>query len=125
MRETRFDLGLVECPLLVNEGRIGKFAEVMEGWSFDEVRAVGAEGNVARFRNEFRDLYDVAFPWVEDRRSRKDVEKPWLDDAEFKESVREKSELYSRKLKGDLGEEELGRLDRVTREENRTRGEQL
>ena len=106
---------------LMNEGRIARFAEELEGWSFDEEREVGAEGNVGRFRNEFRDLYDVAFPWVEDKRSRKDVEKPWLDDAEFKELVREKSELYSRKIKGGLGEEEEGRLDKVTRAVNRTR----
>ena len=40
------------------------------------------DGNVARFRNSFRDMYDAAFPWVEDRRSKRDVEKPWLDDGE-------------------------------------------
>ena len=106
---------------MVNEDRIGSFAEVLDGWSFDEEREMGAEGNWARFRNKFRDLYDAAFPWVEDKRSRKDVEKPWLDDAEFKELVREKSELYSKKLKEGLGEEGEDRLDKVTRAVNRVR----
>ena len=50
---------------LVNEGRIARFAEVLGSWSFDEVRALGVEENVARFRNSFRDMYDEAFPWVE------------------------------------------------------------
>ena len=49
---------------LVNEGRIARFAERLEAWSFDEERALGVETNVARFRNSFRDLYDEAFPWV-------------------------------------------------------------
>ena len=89
---------------LVNEARIRQFAERLEAWSFDEERALGVEGNVARFWNEFRDMYDKKFPWVEDRRSRRDVEKPWLDEAGFKELVKEKGELYSRKLKGRLGE---------------------
>ena len=39
----------------------------------------------SRFRNEFRDLYDEAFPWVEVKRKRRDEEKPWLDDGEFKD----------------------------------------
>ena len=76
---------------------------------------------MARFRNEFRDMYDEAFPWVEDRRSRKDVEKPWLDDVGFKELVREKGDLYSRKIRGKLGEEGLERLDKVKRQVNSTR----
>ena len=84
------------------EGRVRRFAEVLDGWVFDEVRALGVEANVGRFRNEFRDLYDEAFPWVEDKRSRRDVEKPWLDDPGFKELVGEKGELYSRKLRGLL-----------------------
>ena len=75
---------------LVNEGRIRGFAERLQVWSFDEVRAMGVEANVGRFRNEFRDMYDETFPLVERRRRRRDVEKPWLDDEEFKEQVREK-----------------------------------
>ena len=42
--------------------------------------------NVARFRNELREMYDGAFPWVEDR-SWRDVEKLWLVDEGFKELV--------------------------------------
>ena len=42
----------------MNEGQIARFAGELEGWCFDEVRALGAEGNAARFRNEFRDMYD-------------------------------------------------------------------
>ena len=30
----------------MNEGRIGSFAEELRGWSFDEERAMGVEGNV-------------------------------------------------------------------------------
>ena len=68
---------------LMNEGRIRKFGERLEAWSFDEVRALGVEENVAVFRNSFRDLYDEAFPWMEEKRKRRDVEKPWLDVEEF------------------------------------------
>ena len=78
---------------LVNEGRVAKFAEELRGWSFDEERELGVEGNVARFRNGIRDLYDAAFPWVEDKRRRRDVEKPWLDDVEFRGLIEEKDEL--------------------------------
>ena len=106
---------------LVNEARIGRFAERLEAWSFDEERALGVEGNVARFRNSFRDLYDESFPWVEDKRSRRDEEKPWLDDVEFKELVKEKGVLYSRKIKGNAGEEECRRLVEVSREVNKMR----
>ena len=106
---------------LVNEGRIGRFAERLEAWSFDEERALGVEGNVARFRNSFRDLYDESFPWVESRRSRRDEEKPWLDDGEFKELVKEKGRLYSRKIKGTAGEGECERLVEVSREVNKMR----
>ena len=74
----------------VNEGRIARFAERLEGWSFDEVRSQGVEANVGRFRNEFRDMYDEMFPWVEDKRGKKDREKPWLDDGDFKGLVSEK-----------------------------------
>ena len=38
------------------------------------------------------------------RRKRKDVEKQWLDDVDFKELVREKGELYSRKIRRKLRE---------------------
>ena len=78
---------------------------------------------MARFRNAFRDMYDSAFPWAEVKKDRRDEEKPWLDDDGFKELVREKGRLYSRKRKrrGDWGEEEEARLVDVTREVNRTR----
>ena len=56
---------------LVNERRIGRFAEELGGWSFDVERALGAEGNVARFRNGFRDMYDAAFPWKESKKRKK------------------------------------------------------
>ena len=82
---------------------------------------MGAEGNVAKFRNGFRDLYDTAFPWVKEKRRRKDVEKPWLDEVEFKELVREKGELYSRKIRGRLDEEGKDRLDKVVSEVNSVR----
>ena len=84
----------------VNESRIGRFKEELGAWSFDVARAMGVEGNVAKFRNEFRDMYDAAFPWADRRKGRKDREKPWLDDEGFKELLREKNELYSRKLRG-------------------------
>ena len=61
---------------LVNEGRIARFARVLEAWSFDKLRELGVEGNVARFQNSFRDTYDAAFPWVEGKKSRRDEEKP-------------------------------------------------
>ena len=88
---------------------------------FDEERALGAEGNVARFRNALRDMHDSAFFWVQDKRRKKDVEKPWLDDAGLKELVREKEGLYSRKLRGILDREGAERLDALTREINATR----
>ena len=85
---------------LVNERRIAGFAEELKGWCFDVQRSLGVEGNVARFRNGFRDLYDSAFPWREDKRRRKDREKPWLEDGGFKELVKENGDLYSRKVRG-------------------------
>ena len=106
---------------LVNEGRIARFAEELRGWSFDVERGLGVEGNVARFRNGFRDLYDSVFPWVERRRTRKDMEKPWLDDEEFKELVKEKGDLYSRSIRVGLDEGQRARLVEVTREVNRMR----
>ena len=106
---------------LVNEARISRFAEDLKAWTFDETRALGVEANVAKFRNEFRDLYDSAFPWVKNKRKKKDIEKPWLDDMAFKALVGEKSSLYSKKIKIGLQPEEEARLDGVNREVNRTR----
>ena len=106
---------------LVNEERIGRFGERLEAWSFDEERALGVEGNVARFRNAFRDLYDESFPLVEDKRNRRDEEKPWLDDGEFKELVKEKGVLYSRKIKGNASGGDCRRLVEVSREVNKMR----
>jgi hypothetical protein len=42
----------------------------------------------------------VAFPVKEDKKKQTDREKPCLDDPEFRVIVREKGELYSRKVKG-------------------------
>jgi hypothetical protein len=53
--------------------------------------------------------------------AQKDREKPWLDDPEFKVIVREKGELYSRKVKGQEQERDLERLAEVIKEVNRTR----
>ena len=83
---------------LLNAGRISRFAEELQSWSFDIQHSLGPEGNIARFRNGFGDLYNQAFPWVESKKNRKDIEKPWLDNEEFKLLVAEKGELYSLKL---------------------------
>ena len=99
---------------LVNKGRIRRFGEKLE-WSFDKVGAVGVEENVAVFRNSFRDLYDETFPWVEEKRKRRDVEKPWLDDLEFKELVEEKGRLYFRKIRGLLDGDEERQLGEINR----------
>ena len=106
---------------LVNEARIGRFAARLEAWSFDEERALGTEGNIARFRNTFRDMYDEEFPWVESKKKKRDEEKPWLDDVEFKGLVKEKGDLYSRKIRGHLGQAGQERLVKVSREVNRMR----
>jgi hypothetical protein len=66
-------------------------------------------------------MYNVAFPVVEDRRKQKDREKPWLDDPEFKVIVREKGELYTRKVKRQEREGDWERLAEVTKKVNRTR----
>ena len=51
------------------------------------------------------------------RKRKRDVEKPWLDDVDFKELVvREKGELYSRKIRRKLWEGEEGRLAEVSKE---------
>ena len=44
-----------------------------------------------------------------------------MDDVEFKELVREKEDLYSRKIRGNLEQEGLERLDKVKKEVNRIR----
>ena len=106
---------------LVNEGRIHRFSEDLRMWTFDEVRALGAEANVAKFRNEFRDLYDSAFPWVKNKKRRIDEEKPWLDDVNFKALTKEKARLYSKKIKLGLHLEEEKELAEVTKEVNKMR----
>ena len=106
---------------LVNEGRINRFVEDIRSWTFDEVRALGIEANVGRFRNQFRDLYDSAFPWVKNKRKRKDEEKPWLNDHEFKTIVTEKSELYTKKIKFGLNQGEEEKLVVLCREVNKAR----
>ena len=42
---------------LMIKGRIERYRESLEAWSFDNVRALGLEANVAAFRR--------VFPWVE------------------------------------------------------------
>ena len=79
------------------------------------------EANVGRFRNEFRDMYDTAFPWVKTKKNKKDVEKPWLDDPEFKGLLEEKSNLYSKRVKGELSEEQKIEFDNLCKLINRTR----
>ena len=54
-------------------------------------------------------------------RKRRDEEKPWLDDLEFKELVKEKEVLYSRKIRGILSVGEGERLVQVSSEVNRMR----
>ena len=106
---------------LVNERRISGFAEDLKGWCFDVQQTLGVNGNIARFRNGFSDLYNQAFPWVERKAKKKDLEKPWLDDDDFKALVAEKGELYSQKMRGNLSEALQERLKEVTREVNRIR----
>ena len=106
---------------LINEGRISRFAEELRGWYFDVQGSLGPEGNIARFRNEFRDLYNTAFPWVEKKVNKKDLEKPWLNEDEFKALVTEKGELYSLKLQGKLTEAMHERFIAVSKEVNKVR----
>ena len=106
---------------LINEARIKRFADELGVWDFDEIRAQGIEANVARFRNEFRDKYNVAFPLVADKGSKRDEEKPWLNDHEFKALVGEKGELFHKKIKRGLDDDATRRLAEVTREVNRMR----
>jgi hypothetical protein len=80
--------------------------------------AMDVEGNVARFRNEFRDIYNKVFPITEDNRRWKDREKPWLDNPRFKAMLREKGELFSRKVRRREQEGDREKLAEVTREVN-------
>ena len=82
-----------------------RFAERLEVWIFDKMRVLGMEANVGRFWNEFRNMYDEVFPWVEEKRERKDVEKQWLDNVELEGLEEEKGWLYSGKFNGVLDEE--------------------
>jgi hypothetical protein len=52
----------------VDERRMVVFAIALDSWDFRELRALGTVDNTARFRNEFRDMYNVAFPVKEDKR---------------------------------------------------------
>ena len=106
---------------VINEGKILRFAEDLNEWTFDEARALGVEANVARFRNEFRDLYNLAFPWAKNKKNRKDEEKPWLDNQELKELIKEKGELYKMKIKNRLGSEGIARLAEVSKQVNTMR----
>ena len=115
------DSGRPSRKRLINGQRIMRFKEDLLHWTFDEERQKGIEYNVAKFRNEFRDLYDSAFPWVENKKKRRDKEKPWLDDLEFKSLVEEKGKLYKMKLRGSLGEEGHERLAVLNKEVNRLR----
>ena len=69
---------------MVNEGRIHRFGEDLKAWSFEVIRALGTEANVGRFRNEFRDICDSAFPWAMNEKTKRDEEKPWLEDMGLK-----------------------------------------
>ena len=105
----------------VTEHRIARFAEQLETWSFDEERAKGVDYNVAKFRNQFRDMYNENFPIAESKKSAKDREKPWLDNDEFKDLIEAKGRLYKRKLKGLLAEDEVRELQEINKEVNRKR----
>ena len=50
-----------------------RFAVRLEAWSFDKEQALGTDGNIARFWNTFRDMYDEEFPWVESKKKKRDV----------------------------------------------------
>ena len=84
---------------------------------------MGVEENCVHFGNEFWDMYNCAFPVAKRRKRKRDVEKRWLNDVDFKELVREKGELYSRKIRRKLRDGEEGRLAEVTKEVNRLRKE--
>jgi hypothetical protein len=95
-------------------GHIWQFSRKLEEWDWR------GESNVAQFRNGFWDIYDGSFLVEQGKRKRLD-EKLWLDDLGFKQVVREKGDLYSKKLKGKLGEGEWERLAKLIREVNSTR----
>ena len=105
----------------INDDRIFRFSEDLKAWTYDEVRSLGIEANVANFRNGFRDLYDAAFPWVKRNKKKKDIEKPWLDDNDFKNLVKEKGELYSKKIKNKLDQDGVARLAEVSKQVNAMR----
>jgi hypothetical protein len=52
----------------VTEEGMADFALVLESWDWRVLGAMGVEDNVARFRNEFRDIYNEVFPLTEDKR---------------------------------------------------------
>ena len=79
---------------------IEQYRKRLREWDFDEGRALGVEANVANFRNGLRDMYDEAFPWVRDKKKKKDEVKPWLDNAGCKALVRKKGILHFNKIKG-------------------------
>ena len=106
---------------VVNGWRTREFARRLVAWDWRALRGMDTEGNCARFCNEFRDIYDSCFPEARRKRQRRDVDKPWLDDHHFKELVREKEELFSRKVKGRFREGEEERLAEVTRQVNSAR----
>ena len=91
----------------INDRRIERFAQELKTWYFDIEWALGVEGNVARFRNEFRDLYDTVFPWVESKKNKKDLEKPWLDDDDFRAGARERGSVFE-ESKGNTGSRRIG-----------------
>jgi hypothetical protein len=45
------------------------FVIALDSWDFRELHALSMEDNVAQFWYEFRDMYNVAFPVVEDKRT--------------------------------------------------------
>ena len=113
--------GKAEWRRRVNDKRIFRFSEDLKAWTYDEVRSLGIEANVANFRNGFRDLYDSAFPWVKRSKKKKDIEKPWLDNHDFKVLVKEKGELYSKKIKNKLDQDGVARLAEVSKQVNAMR----
>jgi hypothetical protein len=58
----------------VNERRMVDFAIALDSWEFKELRALSVEDNAAQIWNEFWDMYNVAFPVVEDKMKQKDKE---------------------------------------------------
>jgi hypothetical protein len=54
----------------VYDRRMVDFAIALDSWDFRELLALGAEDNAARFRNKFRDMYNMAFPVKDDKRKK-------------------------------------------------------